>query len=166
MRSDSEAVTPMIESHPSSFGSKKDLPIRTRFRIHRVVLPYAALAGTSVTFLAGKRVSHIAIRHTPGVHLLSAAVDTNSIRVWLGHVSFTTHVYAQVDMGMKARPLAMTSPDCRHPHTRQCVPLFDDLPDGPAAATTQLIVWSRPPKTAIVPSLHRYDATAAMLSNT
>jgi integrase/recombinase XerD len=38
---------------------------------------------------------------------LRAGVDINTIRAWLGHVSLdTTHIYAEVDMEMKARALA------------------------------------------------------------
>jgi integrase len=48
------------------------------------------------------------------VHLLRAGVDINTIRAWLGHVSLdTTHVYAEVDLDMRAKALA------------RC-----DLPDG------------------------------------
>ena len=55
----------------------------------------------------GKRVSPHTIRHTTAVHLLRAGVDINTIRAWLGHVSLdTTHVYAEVDMEMKAKALA------------------------------------------------------------
>jgi len=47
------------------------------------------------------------IRHTTAVHLLRAGVDINTIRAWLGHVSLdTTHVYAEVDMEIKAKALA------------------------------------------------------------
>ncbi len=57
--------------------------------------------------LAKKRVSPHTIRHTTAVHLLRAGVDINTIRAWLGHVSLdTTHVYAEVDMEMKAKALA------------------------------------------------------------
>ena len=46
-------------------------------------------------------------RHTTAVHLLRAGVDINTIRAWLGHVSLdTTHLYAEVDMEMKAKALA------------------------------------------------------------
>jgi site-specific recombinase XerD len=39
--------------------------------------------------------------------LLRAGVDINTIRAWLGHVSLdTTHVYAEVDLEMKAKALA------------------------------------------------------------
>jgi site-specific recombinase XerD len=79
----------------------------TRFGIHRVVVHYAALASRSVPSLIGKRVSPHTIRHTTAVHLLRAGVDINTIRAWLGHVSLdTTHVYAEVDMEMKAKALA------------------------------------------------------------
>ena len=41
------------------------------------------------------------------VHLLRSGVDINTIRAWLGHVSLdTTHVYAEIDLEMKARALA------------------------------------------------------------
>jgi site-specific recombinase XerD len=34
-------------------------------------------------------------------------VDINTIRAWLGHVSLdTTHVYAEIDLEMKAKALA------------------------------------------------------------
>jgi integrase len=52
-------------------------------------------------------VSPHTIRHTTAVHLLRAGVDIITIRAWLGHVSLdTTHVYAEVDMEMKAKALA------------------------------------------------------------
>ena len=79
----------------------------TRFGIHRVVTHYAKLAARSVPSLTTKRVSPHTIRHTTAVHLLRAGVDINTIRAWLGHVSLeTTHIYAEVDMEMKARALA------------------------------------------------------------
>ena len=55
-----------------------------------------------------KRVSPHTIRHTTAVHLLRAGVDINTIRAWLGHVSLdTTHIYAEVDLEMKAKALAV-----------------------------------------------------------
>lgn len=79
----------------------------TRFGIHRLVTHYAELASKTVLSLARKRVSPHTIRHTTAVHLLRAGVDINTIRAWLGHVSLdTTHVYAEVDMEMKAKALA------------------------------------------------------------
>jgi site-specific recombinase XerD len=79
----------------------------TRFGIHRVVTQYASLASRAVPTLATKRVSPHTIRHTTAVHLLRSGVDINTIRAWLGHVSLdTTHIYAEVDMEMKAKALA------------------------------------------------------------
>ena len=79
----------------------------TRFGIHRLVSQYAELTSETVPSLASKRVSPHTIRHTTAVHLLRAGVDINTIRAWLGHVSLdTTHVYAEVDMEMKAKALA------------------------------------------------------------
>jgi hypothetical protein len=79
----------------------------TRFGIHRLVTHNAELASKSVPSLVAKRVSPHTIRSTTAVHLLRAGVDINTIRAWLGHVSLdTTHVYAEVDMEMKAKALA------------------------------------------------------------
>ena len=79
----------------------------TRFGVHRVVTQYAAIASETIPTLATKRVSPHTIRHTTAVHLLRAGVDINTIRAWLGHVSLdTTHIYAEVDLEMKAKALA------------------------------------------------------------
>jgi integrase/recombinase XerD len=79
----------------------------TRFGIHRLVTRYATMAGEAVPTLATKRISPHTIRHTTAVHLLRAGVDINTIRAWLGHVSLdTTHIYAEVDLEMKAEALA------------------------------------------------------------
>jgi integrase/recombinase XerD len=79
----------------------------TRFGIHRIVTQCGDLASQTVPSLAAKRVSPHTIRHTTAVHLLRAGVDINTIRAWLGHVSLdTTHIYAEVDMEMKAKALA------------------------------------------------------------
>ena len=90
----------------SVFLSRVNQPL-TRFGIHRVVTQYANLASRAVPTLATKRVSPHTIRHTTAVHLLRSGVDINTIRAWLGHVSLdTTHIYAEVDMEMKAKALA------------------------------------------------------------
>lgn len=79
----------------------------TRFGIHALVKRYALRAGGQVSSLRTKRVSAHTIRHTTAVHLLRAGVDINTIRAWLGHVSLdTTHVYAEIDLEMKAKALA------------------------------------------------------------
>lgn len=79
----------------------------TRFGVHRLVTTYAGAAGKQVESMRNKRVSPHTIRHTTAVHLLRAGVDINTIRAWLGHVSLdTTHIYAEVDLEMKAKALA------------------------------------------------------------
>lgn len=94
------------DAHDAVFRGRTNQPM-TRFGIHRVVTHYAKLAGEQIRSLLPKRVSPHTIRHTTAVHLLRAGVDINTIRAWLGHVSLdTTHVYAEVDMEMKAKALA------------------------------------------------------------
>jgi len=79
----------------------------TRFGIHRIVTQYAKLVTKSHPAMKDKRISPHSIRHTTAVHLLRAGVDINTIRAWLGHVSLdTTHIYAEVDLEMKAKALA------------------------------------------------------------
>jgi integrase/recombinase XerD len=88
------------------FLNRSNQPL-TRFGIHRLVTQYAERVSRTVPSMASKRVSPHTIRHTTAVHLLRAGVDINTIRAWLGHVSLdTTHVYAEVDMEMKAKALA------------------------------------------------------------
>jgi integrase/recombinase XerD len=92
----------------------------TRFGIHRLVTQYAAMAGETVPTLAAKRVSPHTVRHTTAVHLLRAGVDINTIRAWLGHVSLdTTHIYAEVDLEMKAEALARVDISSLRPQPRQ-----------------------------------------------
>jgi site-specific recombinase XerD len=79
----------------------------TRFGVHRIVTTHAATAATHIQSMQRKRVSPHTVRHTTAVHLLRAGVDINTIRAWLGHVSLdTTHIYAEVDLEMKAKALA------------------------------------------------------------
>ena len=48
------------------------------------------------------------IRHASACHLLKSEVDLNTIRAWLGHVSLdTTNIYAEIDLEMKARAMAL-----------------------------------------------------------
>src|SRR5437868_11975079 len=67
-----------------------------------------------------KRVSPHTIRHTTAVHLLRAGVDINTIRAWLGHVSInTTNIYAEVDLSMKSKALALCEVTAGgHKHTQ------------------------------------------------
>ena len=80
----------------------------TRFGIHTVVTRHVRRVTTQVPSLAAKQVSPHAIRHTTATHLLRAGVDINTIRAWLGHVSLTTtNIYAEIDLEMKAKALAL-----------------------------------------------------------
>ena len=78
----------------------------TRFGIYFLVERSVSRASQMVSSLRKKPVSVHSIRHTTAVHLLRSGVDINTIRAWLGHVSLdTTHIYAQVDLEMKAKAL-------------------------------------------------------------
>jgi len=88
------------------FLNRRKRPI-TRFGIHALVKRTVAQACGHVPSLGAKRVSPHTIRHTTAAHLLRAGVDLNTIRAWLGHVSLdTTHLYAEIDLEMKAKALA------------------------------------------------------------
>src|SRR6185295_16725703 len=64
-------------------------------------------ASRTLPSIAAKRISPHCLRHSCAVHLLRSGVDINTIRAWLGHVSLDpTHIYAEVDMEMKATALA------------------------------------------------------------
>jgi site-specific recombinase XerC len=55
--------------------------------------------------------------------LLHAGVDINTIRAWLGHVSLnTTNIYAEIDLEMKARALAL----CEVKHGKRVKPWHHD----------------------------------------
>jgi integrase/recombinase XerD len=79
----------------------------TRFGIYTLVRRAVGRASTTMPSLKAKRISPHTVRHSTACHLLRAGVDINTIRGWLGHVSLdTTHVYAEVDLEMKAKALA------------------------------------------------------------
>ena len=94
------------------FLSRQHRPY-TRFGVYRLVERCAA----RVPILAGRMVTPHNIRHTSACHLLQAGVDLNTIRAWLGHASLdTTNIYAEIDLEVKARALALcdaaeTAPD-------------------------------------------------------
>lgn len=78
----------------------------TRFGIYFLVERCVSKAIHKVPSLRSKRIYPHTIRHTSAVHLLRSGVDINTIRAWLGHVSLdTTHIYAEVDLEMKAKAL-------------------------------------------------------------
>ncbi len=88
------------------FRNRRGQPL-TRFGIYQLVRRAVRTASRQLPALGQKRISPHTMRHTCAVHLLRAGVDINTIRAWLGHVSLdTTHVYAEVDLEMKAKALA------------------------------------------------------------
>jgi integrase/recombinase XerD len=94
------------DQHEALFLNRRGEPI-TRFGIHALIKRCVRKASGSVSSLARKRISPHTIRRTTAVHLLRSGVDINTIRAWLGHVSLdTTHLYAQIDLEMKAEALA------------------------------------------------------------
>lgn len=104
-----DSLVPLI-AHRSPevavFRNRHQQPL-TRFGIHALVRRVVVAACQRVPSLRTKTISPHSIRHTSAVHLLRAGVDINTIRAWLGHVSLdTTHIYAVVDLEMKAKALA------------------------------------------------------------
>jgi site-specific recombinase XerD len=110
---------PLLGRHDSKehvFLNRRGAPL-TRFGIHAIVERYAAAASQAIPAIVKKRVSPHTIRHTTATHLLRAGVDINTIRAWLGHVSLsTTNIYAEVDLQMKARALALCEIKGAKPH--------------------------------------------------
>jgi integrase/recombinase XerD len=93
-------------AHEAVFLNRLDQPL-TRFGIYELVQRAVAEASTKLPTLKDKRISPHSIRHTSAVHMLRAGIDINTIRAFLGHVSLdTTHIYAEVDLEMKAKALA------------------------------------------------------------
>lgn len=79
----------------------------TRFGIRALVKRSVLIASQKMPVLLTKRITTHTIRHTTAVHLLRSGIDINTIRAWLGHVSLdTTHIYAEVDLEMKAKALS------------------------------------------------------------
>ena len=76
----------------------------TRFGVYRLVERCAA----RVPELEGRTVAPHVVRHSSACHLLQSGNDINTIRAWLGHVRLdTTNVYAEIDLEMKARAMAL-----------------------------------------------------------
>jgi len=91
----------------------------TRFGIHALVERTAARAQDRAPSLATKRVSPHCIRHSTATHLLSAGVDINTVRAWLGHASLdTTNVYAEINLEGKALALAKCEISAGQPSRR------------------------------------------------
>lgn len=94
-------------AHERVFLNRLGQPL-TRFGIYNLVQRTVRQTSATMPSLKSKEISPHSVRHTSAVHLLRAGVDINTIRAWLGHVSLdTTHVYAEVDLEMKAKALAL-----------------------------------------------------------
>lgn len=104
------ALLPLIKDRIKTeqvFLNRRQQPL-TRFGIHTMVKRYVNKLLPEFSSLERKAVSPHTIRHTTATHLLRAGVDINTIRAWLGHVSInTTNIYAEVDLEMKAKALAL-----------------------------------------------------------
>jgi site-specific recombinase XerD len=105
----SSVLCSLVRSRPSNekvFLNRCKQPM-TRFGIYAFIKRYVHKTSCKVPSLRKKQVSPHTVRHTTAVHLLRAGVDINTIRAWLGHVSLdTTHIYAEVDLELKAKALA------------------------------------------------------------
>jgi site-specific recombinase XerD len=114
-----KTVRPLVTGRPAHepvFLNRLGNPL-TRFGVYNLVQRAARQATHRLPSLKVKHISPHVARHTSAVHLLRAGVDINTIRAWLGHVSLdTTHVYAEVDLEMKAAALARC--DIRKGHAR------------------------------------------------
>ena len=103
-------ITPLIKGrNPEEYVflncCKKPI---TRFGIHTLVERYVKRATKQIPSLKKKRVSPHTLRHTCATHMLRSKIDINTIRAVLGHVSInTTNIYAETDLEMKAKALAL-----------------------------------------------------------
>jgi integrase/recombinase XerD len=115
--------------HERVFLNRLGQPL-TRFGIYALVRKAVRRASARVPSLKAKRISPHTVRHSTACHLLRAGVDINTIRGWLGHVSLdTTHIYAEVDLEMKAKALACCDiPGSTHPsHRRKAAGVIEFL---------------------------------------
>lgn len=72
---------------------------------------HIATAASCCPTLATKNVTPHVLRHTTGMNLLHAGVDTSVIALWFGHESTdATQIYLHADMAIKERALARTTP--------------------------------------------------------
>src|SRR5215813_11715126 len=125
-------LAPLIQGRDQTqrvFLNRRHQPL-TRYGIHALVERYADRLCAQIPSLKSKRVSPHTIRHTTATHLLRAGVDINTIRAWLGHVSInTTNIYAEVDLEMKAKALALceVAPSSSKKRWREDAGLMDFL---------------------------------------
>jgi integrase/recombinase XerD len=83
----------------------------SRDAVALIVTRHTQTASNACPTLATKTVSPHVLRHTTGMNLLHAGVDTSVIALWFGHESTeATQIYLHADMAIKERALARTTP--------------------------------------------------------
>jgi site-specific recombinase XerD len=88
----------------------------SRDAIEHRLAQYIDIAGATCTTLHSKQVTTHSLRHTAAMRLLKAGVDTTVIALWLGHENVeTTQIYLHVDLELKERALARTTPPGTRP---------------------------------------------------
>jgi site-specific recombinase XerD len=83
----------------------------TRFGLRYITRKYGARAQDKNKKMSKKPVNPHCLRHTTAMHLLHAGNDINMISFWLGHADInTTHIYVEIDMGIKKKMLETIPP--------------------------------------------------------
>ena len=100
------AGAPKDPLFPSSRGRAP-----SRDAVALIVTRHTQTASRACPTLVTKTVSPHVLRHTAGMNLLHAGVDTSVIALWFGHESTeATQIYLHADMAIKQRALARTTP--------------------------------------------------------
>lgn len=90
------------------WGERKN-PL-TRHGIYEIVERIIKKAQKKSLTIAAKNITPHSLRHSTAMELLSAGVDINTIRAWLGHVSIeTTNIYATIDLKTKEKAIQTCS---------------------------------------------------------
>jgi integrase/recombinase XerD len=83
----------------------------SRDAVALIVTRHTQTASNACPTLANKTVSPHVLRHTTGMNLLHAGVDTSVIALWFGHESTeATQIYLHADIAIKERALTRTTP--------------------------------------------------------
>jgi len=92
------------------WGERKN-PL-TRHGIYEIVERIIKEAKQKSVTIAAKNITPHSLRHSTAMELLTAGVDMNTIRAWLGHVSIeTTNIYATIDLKTKEKAIQACSAD-------------------------------------------------------
>ena len=83
----------------------------TRDAVAHRIETHTTTASSRCPTLSAKTVTPHVLRHTTGMNLLHAGVDTSVIALWFGHESTeATQIYLHADMAIKERALARVTP--------------------------------------------------------